>query len=219
MAARKNELVTECYYHIFSRSIAGFEIFTKREEYQRMLETILYYNDKNTPCSFVLYPEFIKRIKNTKETLPVKKPVVSILSYCLMPTHIHLVLKQLEENGIKKLMASVLQSYAQYFNHKIKRKGPLWESRFKNVPVKTDEQLSHLTRYIHLNPVTSYLIDKPEQWEFSSYREYLGLTPSDKGICHYKDVFDMKSKDYKEFVEDRIAYQRELARIKSLTLE
>ena len=219
MPIRKEPIITGGYYHIFSRTIAGFEVLTSREEYQRMMGTILHYNDENVPCSYVLYPEHIKRMKKHNEPLPSKEPLISILSYCFMPTHIHLLVKQLRDDGISKFIRHVLQSYAEYFNSKNRRKGPLWESRFKVVTVKTDEQLSHLTRYLHLNPVTAYIIDKPEQWEFSSYREYLGLQPADKNICFYKDVFDMKPERYKEFVEDRIDYQRRLAHIKALTLE
>ena len=46
-------------------------------------------------------------------------------------------------------------------------------NRFKAVKVESDDQLLHLTRYLHLNPVTAYLVDKPEDWQASSYKEYL----------------------------------------------
>ncbi|MCF7887379.1 MAG: hypothetical protein K9L71_03090, partial [Candidatus Omnitrophica bacterium] len=79
------------------------------------------------------------------------------------------------------------------------------------------EQLLHLTRYIHLNPVTAYLTDKPESWDFSSYREYISCE-KDK-ICQFDDLLEVKPNSYKKFVKDRISFQRELANIKRLTLE
>jgi putative transposase len=136
-----------------------------------------------------------------------------------MPTHIHLILLQLKEQGISRFINLALKSYSKYFNTKYKRKGPLWEGRFKNVLVETNEQFLHLTRYLHLNPTTAFLDSKPEKWSFSSYREYLGLTKGDNKICNYSKYLDMDSSTYKEFVEDQIDYQRKLKTIKNLILE
>lgn len=136
-----------------------------------------------------------------------------------MPTHIHLILQQLKNYGISRFMNLILKSYSKHFNIKHKRKGPLWEGRFKNVLVETNEQFLHLTRYIHLNPVTDYLVNKPEDWKFSSYREYIGLVDKDERICDFSDYLDMDIPSYQGFVNDRIVYQRELAQIKHLILE
>jgi putative transposase len=114
-------------------------------------------------------------------------------------------------------MNSVLKGYSRYFNIKYNRKGPLWEGRFHNVVVQTDEQLLHLTRYIHLNPVTSYLIEKPENWKFSSYHEY--INPESRLICNYKDYLCINNEEYKEFVESYIHDQRDSAKIKHLVFD
>ena len=112
-----------------------------------------YYKVENPPFKFSLYSE----IKD-KETFYQKHTfsedyLVEIIAYCFMPTHIHLILRQLKKDGISIFMGKILNSYTRYFNLKNKRKGPLWESKFKNVEVVTDEQLLHLTRYIHLNNI------------------------------------------------------------------
>jgi len=83
--------------------------------------------------------------------------------------------------------------------------------------VETDEQLLHLTRYIHLNPVTAYLVNNPIDWKWSSYGEY--ISDDKNGICKFDDILDMKPDSYKKFVEDRILYQRELAKIKGLLFD
>ncbi len=135
-----------------------------------------------------------------------------------MPTHFHLILKQLQNNGISDYMRKILESYSSYFNMKHKRKGPLWESKFYNILVKDDEQLLHLTRYIHLNPVTAKLVDKPKDWEFSSYKEFYSRENNFYRICQFNNILEINPLSYRKFVNDRISYQRELAKIKRLLI-
>jgi len=116
-------------------------------------------------------------------------------------------------------MNNILNSYTRYFNIRHNRKGPLWEGPYKKLAVETDEQLLHLTRYVHLNPVTSYLVNKPDEWLYSSYKEYLGTDNLSQKICNFGNLLDIRPNSYSEFVEDRISYQRELAKIKSLAIE
>jgi len=219
---RKDLLVVGEVYHIFNKSIAGFRIFNNDSEFSRMTVAIRYYQIGKPDFKF---SQFIKPTK-AKDRHPAKtislsgkEKIVQVIAYCFMPTHLHLILKQLKENGISTFMSNLLNSYARYFNIKHNRKGPLWEGRFKNVLVETDEQLLHLTRYIHLNPVTASLVNKPEKWPASSYREYISETSASGRICQYDDILDIKPADYKGFVEDRASYQRELALIKKLLFE
>ena len=134
-----------------------------------------------------------------------------------MPTHLHLVLKQLMNKGISLYMGKILNSYSHFFNIKHQRKGPLWESKFKNVLVEDDDQLFHLTRYVHLNPVTSFLVEKPSQWHYSSYLEYISKNKNQRISC--TDLIEISPIEYKKFVEDQISYQRELAKIKKVILD
>ena len=203
-------------YHIFSKSIAGFKIFRNKKEYSRMVELLKFYRKKESEKR-----RFSQAIHKEEKTYQNNKDnnIVKIIAYCLMPTHFHLILTSEDEGVISYFMKKVLGSYAKYFNLKIKRKGPLWESRFKSVKVETDEQLLHLTRYIHLNPVTGGLVEKPEEWLFSSYREYLNMVKEEEKICEYSDFLDVSPSSYKDFVESRIEYQKELALIKKLLIE
>ena len=136
-----------------------------------------------------------------------------------MPTHLHLVLREYKEGVIKALMSFLQKGYTQYFNCKYKRKGPLWESRFRNVVVTSDEQLLHLTRYIHLNPATDYIVDDPADWLYSSYKEYLNSESGNYGICNFEDYLEIDPEEYLQFVKDRLSYQRELSKIKHLVKE
>lgn len=142
-----------------------------------------------------------------------------IIAYCLMPTHFHVILKQLQDNGISQHMAGTLNSYSHYFNTKYKRLGPLWIGRFKGVLVDNDEQLLHLTRYVHLNPRTAGLVKKAENWPYSSYTEYINPKMIQFPLCQFSDLLNMRLEKYKSFVNDHADYQRELAKIKKIALE
>jgi putative transposase len=203
---RKNPLITSQAYHIFTRSIANFQIFNNENEFSRMLDVICYYQRAKPKIKFSKFIQLGQEFQlNRKECFSGKDKLVEIVAYCFMPTHLHLILKQLKENGISIFMNHVLNSYTRYFNTKHGRKGPLWEARFKSVLVESDEYLIHLTRYIHLNPATAMFVDKPENWKFSSYKEYLSVAHTDK-ICKYDELLDVIPCSYKSFVEDRISY-------------
>ena len=220
MNIRKKPLAEGQFYHIYTKSIASFKIFHGRKDIGRMMQMLRYYQLHDRPDKF---SRFVQRNLVKKEgfnkyfhkDLAVgRKFEVQIIAYCMMPTHLHLALKQLRKNGISVFMGNILNSYTRYFNTKHKRKGPLWEGRFKNVHIGSDEQMMHLTRYIHLNPVTARLVDKPDDWPGSSYREYVAMVSDEDRICDYGHVLDFKGVNYKEFVSDRIGYQRELALLK-----
>ena len=218
---RKIPLVNGEVYHILNKSIAGYEIFNTQADYLRMQHLFRYYQKETEKrfSDFVL----LKGVGTGFDAYLAKysagnNDIVQIIAYCLMPTHFHLVLKQLENDGISKFIGNILNSYTRYFNVKHKRKGPLWEAKFKNVLVGNDEQLLHLTRYLHSNPTTALLAKKPEEWPYSSYKEYLG-TSEEIALCNYKDILEINPKSYRKFVNNRISYQRELAKIKSLLLD
>lgn len=219
---RKDVLAVGEIYHVFTRSIAGFKVFSADAEFRRIIQTMRFYQKENPPlrfCRFIKMKDAEKEISDAVERWSNRDKLVRIYAYCIMPTHIHVLLKQLKVNGTSIFMSNVLNSYARYFNTKLKRKGPLWEGNFKNALVRTDEQLIHLTRYIHLNPVTAYLANMAEEWSASSYKEYLGEIQPEDRICECENVLEVEPNAYREFVNDNISYQRELATIKKLILD
>ena len=134
-----------------------------------------------------------------------------------MPDHYHLLLKVLKENMLSKYISDVENSFSRFFNIKLKRKGPIWESRFKAVRVKTNEQLLHVSRYIHLNPTSSNLVEKPEDWIFSSYKSF--ITKSEI-INKTMNEISISDRDlYKKFIEGNIDYQRKLKKIRNLFID
>ncbi|OGD62992.1 hypothetical protein A2215_02580 [Candidatus Berkelbacteria bacterium RIFOXYA2_FULL_43_10] len=219
---RKEELINNQIYHVFSRSIAEFTVFNNVSEFERMycLVDLFRYNGFE-----YRYSQFKQLDKDTQHNIidqirEENTKIVEIIAYCLMPTHFHFILKQISDGSIAKYIARVLNGYSKYFNTKHRRLGPLWASRFKNVLVKDDEQLLHLTRYIHLNPTSAGLVKNPEDWMFSSYGQYIQSNLSEnEGICNYENLINIKPDAYKKFVNDRKNYQRDLALIKGKLLD
>lgn len=215
---RKEPLVTGYLYHICTKSIAGYTIFRSDKDYSRMLAIMEYYSYESVPMKFSTYLRLGEKNRGCVwEELKSRGTLVDIVAYCIMPTHLHLVLCQLKDGGISRYMKNLLNSYTRYFNTKNRRKGPLWQGRFKSILVKTNEQLLHLTRYIHLNPTTDGLVDHPGMWPYSSYNEYIreeGVT-----LCSFEKYLEIDPKDYQNFVESRKDYQRDLAKIKDLLLD
>jgi len=200
------------------------KIFNSRTDYSRMRKALCYYQQAPPVIKLSRFLN-VEKIRPGRLGVPLPHNsgpsvrLVDIVCFCLMPTHVHVLLRQLRGKGISVFMSNVLNSYTRYFNTKYKRRGTLWEGRFKSVLIKTQEQLMHVTRYIHLNPVTAGLVEKPEEWAPSSYREYVGMVSGRNRICAYGDLLTIEAGRYAEFVNDRISYQRHLARIKKLMLE
>lgn len=224
MPGRTTPLVTGELYHLINRGVASQPVFKNKRDHQRFLETMTYYQNRNTP---VRYSKFlILSVEDRQQILrDLKKQrgfLVEFVSFCLLPNHLHFVVKQLVDNGISKFMANLTNSYTRYFNVKHKRRGHLFQGRFKAIRVETDEQLFHLVRYIHLNPYTSYLVKKIEEvalYPYSSLGEYLGL--SQRGIVEKKQVLAHFAtlESFKEFTFSQADYQRKLKEIEHLLLE
>ena len=125
-------------------------------------------------------------------------------------------MKQKSDNGITSYMRRFINSYVHYVNIKNKRVGPLFQGRFKSVLIDSDEQLLHVSRYIHLNPLVSNLVSDLNDYLWSSYHSY--MNGKEDKLVKYRTVLDMfKTKeDYKKFLLDQEDYARSLEQLKHL---
>lgn len=209
MPGRVAPLVSGEYYHVYNRGSEKRATFTQVRDYARFLKTIFYYQFSGPSPSFS---------KFSKSQLIFSKPLteeklVEFICYCLMPNHFHFLLRQIVDGGISKFMSQISNSYTKYFNTKYKRIGPLLQGAFKAVLVETDEQLIHVSRYIHLNPVVAGLVKNPEDYSWSSYLEYIKPANSFYSTKEILNLFPSREK-YKEFVEAQIDYGKKLEMIK-----
>ncbi len=219
---RKIVFKNEEIYHIFNRGVERREIFTNSKEFSRMLELIKFYRFSYTPIrysQFLLLPK--ERQDQILDMFKKNEVLVEIIAFCLMPNHFHFIIKQRLEKGITTFMANISNSYAKYFNTKNDRVGPLFQGAFKAVYIETDEQLIHLSRYIHLNPVVSSVIDASElnHYRWSSYFNYISKIESEFILSNMVLNMFKSQKDYEKFVLDQIDYGKKLEIIKHLALE
>lgn len=211
------------YYHVYNRGVEKRNIFQDKQDYGVFLsylkEYLLPKNEK----------ELLDKLANSTDPQEKDKALralrmnnfsdtVKLISYCLMPNHYHLLLYQKSEDAMDNFMNSFGSRYTRYFNKKHKRVGTLYQDVYKAVHVTTDEQLLHLTRYIHRNPFSLLSKDLVLQGEVlqaspnvffrqpSSYPEYLGKRKS--SWVHPGDILTHFSKtnsrlSYKSFVMEQ----------------
>lgn len=98
---------------------------------------------------------------------------VIIHAYSLMENHYHLFLET-PRGSLSRIMHLINLKYSTYFNHKYAHCGHTFQSRFRATLVQAKEYAREVVPYIHLNPVRAGIVSRPEEYEWSNYREYLG---------------------------------------------
>lgn len=245
MAYRKEGFETEGVYHLLNRGVDKRETFADDADRVRFLQLLTFYRQPK-PLSFTETTR-LERMRGRpslltrNEAVPravirptLGPPLLEFLCYCLMPNHFHLLVRQLADVGIPRFMQRALNSYTRYFNERHRRSGPLFAGQYRAVRVETDEQLLHVSRYIHLNPYVAGLTWDPLDAPWSSLPLYLpapaaaspsvGLgvraVPSHE-VPVYTDLLQqmMPPETMVSFLCDHAGYARELARIKNLVLD
>ena len=169
------------FYHVTSRGNEQKDIFKSKKD----REQFLYYLETAT-----------------------ERYGAVIHSYCLMDNHYHLLLETPKGN-LSQIMRHVNGAYTTYFNVKRKRAGHIFQGRYKAILVEVDEYAEELSRYIHLNPVRAGIVAKPEEFEWSSYRNYivgrkLEWLTTDFILAYFDKKMSSARKKYQRFVEDCI---------------
>ena len=169
------------YHHIMNRGNKGEEIFQEKDDYKYYLEVL----------------------KRSQEEFDF-----NLICYCLMTNHLHLLV-QTGRVHLSRIMQGINTIYTKYFNKKYGVKGHVFQGRYKSIIIQKDPYLVEVSRYIHLNPVYARVVKRPEDYRWSSYREYIGR--GGEGIITNRIILGMISGDkgwsqsrYKEFVEDRL---------------
>jgi putative transposase len=160
----------ENFYHVFNRGNNKQVIFPRKENY--------YF--------------FLKKIK--KEL----SPCCSIIAYCLMPNHYHLLIYTGKEDHrilpsgrmqvLERKLGTVQSSYTRAINNQEKKTGSLFQAKLKVIEL-SEEHAFICFHYIHQNPVKAGLCSKFEDWVFSSYSEY--INGSSNEICNRDIVYNL----------------------------
>lgn len=219
MPKRKFPLRNSEIYHVFNRGIDKRKTFIDDREFARALMCMNYYLHKNPTQKLSTY------LKNENQHPSQKtdsETLVDLIAYCFMDNHFHLLIRQKEEGGTSKFLSNFQNSYTRYFNTKHDRSGPLFSTQFKAVHIENDNQLIHISRYIHLNPYTSGLVHNFSDlisYPWSSLNKY--LDPKSPDILKKNIILSnfRSLAEYKRFILNQAHYQKTLKKIEDLILD
>ena len=145
--ARQLRILSETgMYHIMFRGLNKQNIFLREKDYEKMIE-------------------IIKKVKDEID--------LQLFAYCMMPNHVHLLIREAEPGDISVFMKRILSHYAGWYNFKYEREGHLFANRYKSIPVEDESYFLALSRYIHQNPVKASLVENMQHYEYSSYVDYV----------------------------------------------
>ena len=133
------------YYHIMLRAINRQSIFEDPKDKLKFLDILA---DYKTQLDFEL------------------------LAYCIMDNHVHLVI-HVNEAPLDVIFRKINTSFASDFNKRHERCGHLFQDRYKSEPITTEMQLLRTIRYVHFNPIKAGLCAAPDDYGFSSYKDYI----------------------------------------------
>lgn len=221
----KNEekiYIEDGIYHIYNRGVNKRAIFFEQIDYSVFLSYIKTYLSPKDHTA--LYEQLSDSNEDYKQKQKILRALrlnnfynkLSLLCYCLMPNHFHFLIYQKERDTIIKFMNSLITRYVMYFNKKYKRIGPLFQGVYKAVLVDNDEQLLHISRYIHSQSFYDKRGNFLTEKQPSSYNNYIGKVMqkwiSTERILGYfqKEYFGndqdeyRKQQGYKKFIEGKI---------------
>jgi putative transposase len=189
MPIKRPQLINGEIYHIVVRGVADSVIFKDRNDYYRGIFSLFELNDSAHVHIRDRRRDRIRAKKSGQEQFSANRDLfVEILGFFFMSNHIHLLVRQIKNNGITNFMRKFGAGYATYFNKKYKRKGHLFQGRFRAVHIKTTQQLKNIFVYLHTNGISliepcwkekgianpKKVIKFLENYKWSSYQDYIG---------------------------------------------
>lgn len=223
MAYRRTAFGIGEFYHCYSRGIDKRKVFLDEQDYVRFIDALFLCNSQKA-----LHREHICA-ENRTELFAMErgKTPVSVVAYCLMPNHFHIILREKEEGGITRYMQKLGTAYTMYFNAKYERVGSLFTKPFRSKHIDDDRYLKQVIQYVHLNPVEilepgwkeaalrsgSMLPRKVRAYPYSSLPEYSDIRRNERTILDMEVVDSLfDSMPLLEYVlDDAYEYHASLA--------
>lgn len=178
-------------YHISNRGIDGRVVFDDDRDRDRF-QMLLYVANGTEPVNVVRH--LADAIDFSEATTYERgTPIVDIGAYCLLADGFHLLIREKEESvlpagevGISQFMRKLTTAYAMYYNGRRKRRGPLFEGRFKATPVGEGADLRYRRSFIHLAPLRRMDPEWPEEGiqDLERARDFLDAYPYSSYLDH-----------------------------------
>ncbi len=170
------------YYHVFNRGVDKRIIFNSKEQQYFFFRRLFLLNTTDNRKSVANQ----RSKRKDKEIIADGSALVSIVAYCLLPNHFHLLLKQEVDNGISQFMQRLGTSYTKFFNQQENRSGSLFQGKFKATHLSGDFALPSLSAYVNLN-YKHHQIDPQNNLVKSSIFEYFDEELGDR-ICDIDEI-------------------------------
>jgi len=201
MSIRNIVFVNGEYYHVFNRGVDKRSVFNTREQQDFFFKRLMLLN---TTDNRKYIANKRSRYKD-KTILAEGDQLVSIVAYCLLPNHYHLLLRQEVDNGISQFMQRLGTSYTMYFNQQENRSGSLFQGKFKAKHLSGEFALPVVSAYVNLN-YKHHKIDPNLHLVKSSLNEYI-QPPIGKNICNTEIIQSIIAEigslaDYKTFIKN-----------------
>lgn len=207
MPSRSTKFVNKGIYHIYDKTIDHKLVFSQALVSSRFLDLCHYYRSNAATLRFSLFNRMSPKFKDPiiEQITDEETFWVDIISYCLMPNHFHLLLIQKKKNGIVRFMSDITNAITRYYNGLYERKGPIFLPQFRSKRVISAQQLKHVSRYIHLNPIAANICSSFNaliEYESCSLKEY---AHHHSGLCNQKILLQ----EFGGSVEKYIKYIKE----------
>lgn len=204
MGIRSHNFIKDEFYHIYIHSVGDLKIFPKEKDYKRFLTLLFAANSEGQIPRLERHDGLNLAWDIANGKVKLEKPLVDIICFCLMPTHLHLLLKERVDGNITKYLHRILVSHSKYINIKYERRGHLFESKFNSKHVDTNDYLLILSSYIHKNPKDiSNWKNKEDAYPWSSYQDFIQDNRWNHLLSKNIIIEQFKNKkEYKEFVEE-----------------
>ena len=207
--SRKIVFHADQYYHAFNRGTEKIPIFREKGDLYYFFDSIILANQIGLGNQKRERDKTLERKKN-KEIAKQSKKLVSIIAYCLLPNHFHLILREEIEGGISKFMQKLGTSYTMYFNQKYERNGVLFQGKFKATHLDRGNALEFTSVYVNLN-YKHHQINPEKSLIKSSLFEYLG-TEKGESICNLEEIKKIVKngfdgvENYKKYLKNQSKY-------------
>lgn len=172
---RTHPFLVNNFYHIYAHGVADFSIFKQTGDYNRFL-SLLFCSNGSKPIPRMNYKDdYLSQAWDIRDgKLDIGKPLVGVVAFSLMPTHIHLLLEEKSDRGISSYLHKILTSHAKYFNLKYDRRGHVFESKFNSRHIDSNRYLLYVSRYIHRNhDKLNNCSGRLESYPWSSYKDFV----------------------------------------------
>lgn len=209
---------TDAMYHVYNRGVERRSIFLDERDYAVFLSFLKYalLSNAERSANDAVDPSLISDAVQFNLRRLGLEGRLDLVSYCLMPNHFHLLFYQHDKDAITALMRSVATGYVMYFNRRYEREGRLFQGTYKAVHVDTEAYWTHISRYVHLNPIDIGRDFKT--YEYSSYKYYEDKADAD-WVKPLMGMSGMDSERYRKFCEEWIPYRQQLAEIKKFVAD